>query len=37
VNESSLVTILNQSLISGVVVLALLFLFGGRIRRLIGD
>ena len=37
VNESSLVTILNQSLISGVVVLVLLFLFGDRIRRLIGD
>ena len=31
VSESSLVTILNQSLISGVVVLAVLFLFGGRI------
>jgi len=33
VNEASLVAILNQSLISGLVVLALLFLFGGRIAK----
>ena len=35
VSESSLETILIQSLISGVVVLGAIFLFGGRIRRLI--
>ena len=35
VNDSSLVIILNQSLISGVVVLALLFLLGGRVAVLL--